>query len=327
MRRREFVAALGGVSLAPLAAQAQQSGRTPVVVVWFGGLADDPAVQSRRIVFRDALQEMGWVDGRTIRLEHRSTIGADQNRAVAAELDGLKPDVIVTGTAPVLAAAYRQTKTIPIVFMQVTDPVSDGFVASLARPGGNVTGFTIFEHSFAGKWLEMLKEVVPTMTRVAVMQNPDHPAWNAYVRAIRDVALGMGIEVTPTPASGPAEVEAALAAFGRTPNGGVILLPSALVTANRGLIAAATLRHRLPSIYVVRDYPASGGLMSYGIDGIEQFRQAASYVNRILKGAKSADLPVQASSKFEMVINLKTAKTLGITVPATMLGRADEVIE
>ena len=327
MRRREFLGALGSAAAWPVVARAQQSGLTPLVVVWFGGLADDPAIQSRRNVFRDALHELGWIDGHNIRLEHRSTIGADQNRAVAAELAVLKPDAIVTGTAPVLAAAYRQTKTIPIVFMQVTDPVSDGFVASLARPGGNVTGFTIFEHSFAGKWLEMLKEVVPTLMRVAVMQNPDHPAWNAYVRAIRDVASGMGIEVTPTPASGPAEVEAALAAFGQMPNGGVILLPSALVTTNRSLIAAATLRHRLPSIYVVRDYPASGGLMSYGIDGTEQFRQAASYVNRILKGAKPAELPVQASSKFEMVINLKTANALGITVPPTMLGRADEVIE
>ena len=205
---------------------------------------------------------------------------------MAAELAALGPDVIVTGTAPVLAAAHGRTKTIPIVFMQVTDPVSDGFVASLARPGGNVTGFTIFEHSFAGKWVEMLKEVVPTMTRVAVMQNPDHPAWNAYVRAIREVAPGMGLEVTPAPARRPDEIEAALAAFAQTPNGGVILLPSPLVTTNRELIAASTLRHRLPSIYVVRIYPASGGLMSYGLDSSAQIREAADYVNRILKGAK-----------------------------------------
>jgi putative ABC transport system substrate-binding protein len=223
--------------------------------------------------------------------------------------------------------AHRQTKTIPIVFMQVTDPVSDGFVASLSRPGGNVTGFTIFEHSFAGKWLEMLKEVVPTMTRVAVVQNPDHPAWNAYVRAIQQVASGMNVEVTPTPASGPAELEAGLAAFGRTPNGGVILLPSPVVTTNRDLIAATALRHRQPSIYVVRAYPESGGLMSYGVDTADLIRGVAGYVDRILKGAKPGELPVQAASKFEMVFNLKTAKALGITVPATMLGRADDVIE
>jgi len=250
-----------------------------------------------------------------------------QSRAVAAEIATMGPDVIVAATAPVLAAAHRQTKTVPIVFMQVTDPVSDGFVASLSRPGGNVTGFTIFEHSFAGKWLEMLKEVVPAMTRVAVVQNPDHPAWNAYVRAIQQVASGINVEVVPAPANGPAELEAALAAFGQTPNGGVILLPSPLVTTNRNLIAATTLRHRLPSIYIVRAYPESGGLMSYGIDTTELIRGVAGYVNRILRGAKPGDLPVQAASKFEMVFNLKSAKALGITVPATMLGRADEVIE
>jgi len=299
----------------------------PRVLVWMGGSADDPEVQLRHRLARDRLRELSWIDGRSIRFEHRSTIGTDQNSAVAAELAALKPDVIVTGTAPVLAAAYRQTKTIPIVFTQVTDPVSDGFVASLARPGGNVTGFTIFEHSFAGKWLEMLKEVVPTMTRVAVMQNPDHPAWNAYVRAIRDIASNMSVEVTPAPATGRADIEEALAAFGRPPNGGLILLPSPLVTVNRELIAAQALRHRLPSIYVVRAYPQSGGLMSYGVERGAQMSEAAGYVDRILKGAKPGDLPVQSSSKFEMVFNLKTAKALGITVPATMLGRADEVIE
>jgi putative ABC transport system substrate-binding protein len=273
------------------------------------------------------MYELGWIDGRTVRLEYRATADAEQHRTMATELAALSPDVIVTGSAPVLAAAYRQTKSIPIVFMQVTDPVSDGFVASLARPGGNVTGFTIFEHSFAGKWLEMLKEVVPTMTRVAVVQNPDHPAWNAYVRAVREVASRMNVEVTPMPASSAAEVEIGLAAFGRTPNGGVILLPSPLVTTNRDMIAALALQQRLPSIYVTREYPESGGLMSYGIENSEPFRQAPSYVNRILKGAKPGDLPVQAATSFKMVINLKTAKALGISVPATMLGRADDVIE
>jgi len=273
------------------------------------------------------LRELGWIDGRNVRLEYRSSMNAEQNRAVVAEIAALSPSVILTGTAPVLAAAHRQTKTVPIVFIQVTDPVSDGFVESLARPGGNVTGFTIFEHSFAGKWLEMLKEVVPAMTRVAVMQNPDHPAWNAYLNAIREVASRMGVEVTPAPARNADEVEAALAAFGQQPNGGVILLPSPLVTTNRALIAASTLRFHLPSIYVVRLYPASGGLMSYGIDTFDQVRQAANYVDRILKGAKPGELPVQAAGKFEMAFNLKTAKALGITIPATMLGRADEVIE
>jgi putative ABC transport system substrate-binding protein len=219
MRRREFLRVIGGVAAWPVAAHAQQRGRMPLVLVWLGGRDDDPETQRRHNVFRDAMYELGWIDGRTVRLEYRATADAEQHRTMATELAALSPDVIVTGSAPVLAAAYRQTKSIPIVFMQVTDPVSDGFVASLARPGGNVTGFTIFEHSFAGKWLEMLKEVVPTMTRVAVVQNPDHLAWNAYVRAVREVASRMNVEVTPMPASSAAEVEIGLAAFGRTPNG------------------------------------------------------------------------------------------------------------
>jgi len=325
MRRREFLCALGGTAAWPLTAYGQ--GRAPLVLVWFGGSAGDPETQRRHDIVRDALRELGWIDGHNVRLEYRSSMKAEQNRAVVAEIAALSPSVILTGTAPVLAAAHRQTKTVPIVFIQVTDPVSDGFVESLARPGGNVTGFTIFEHSFAGKWLEMLKEVVPAMTRVAVMQNPDHPAWNAYLNAIREVASRMGVEVTPAPARNADEVEAALAAFGQQPNGGVILLPSPLVTTNRALIAASTLRFHLPSIYVVRLYPASGGLMSYGIDTFDQVRQAANYVDRILKGAKPGELPVQAAGKFEMAFNLKTAKALGITIPATMLGRADEVIE
>jgi len=325
MRRREFLCGVGGLAAWPMTMHAQA--RAPLILVWLGGSADDPEIQRRHRIVQDALRELGWVDGRNARIEHRSSMNAEQNRAVAAEIDTLAPSVILTGTAPVLAAAHRQTKTVPIVFHQVTDPVSDGFVASLARPGGNVTGFTIFEHSFAGKWLEMLKEVVPAMSRVAVTQNRDHPAWGAYVNAIREVASGMGVEVTPAPASNSTELEAALVAFGQQPNGGVILLPSPLVTTNRELIANLTLRLRLPSIYVVRLYPASGGLMSYGVDSFEHARQTASYVDRILKGAKPGEMPVQAAGKFEMVFNLKTAKALGITVPATMLGRADEVIE
>ena len=206
---------------------------------------------------------------------------AEDTRAAAIELAALNPDVILTTGAPILAALHRQTKSIPIVFTMVTDPVSDGFVASFARPGGNITGFTIFEHSFAGKWLEMLKEVVPGMSRVAIMQNPDHPAWGAYLRAIGAIAQSLGVEVTPAPVNNLAEIEAVLAAFAQAPNGGLVILPSPVGTIHRVEIASAALRYRLPSIYSQRIYAASGGLMSYGIDLVETYRQAATYVDRI----------------------------------------------
>jgi putative ABC transport system substrate-binding protein len=331
MRRRDFLGVVGGTAAAwPLAAPAQQAGRARHIVIWLGGVATDPVGQQNVAVFRDTMRGLGWIDGRDVRIEVRwiaASFGAEEMRAAAVELATLRPDVIVTTGAPLLGALHRQTKTIAIVFTLVTDPVGDGFVASLARPGGNITGFTIFEHSFAGKWLEMLKEVVPSMTRVAVMQNTGHPAWSTYLRAIGAIASGMGVEMTPAPVSNPAEIEAALAAFARAPNGGLVILPSPLVTLHREMIAGAALRHRLPSIYLARLYAASGGLMTYGPLISEPYRQAATYVDRILRGARPAELPVQAASKFEMVFNLKTAKALGITVPATMLGRADEVIE
>jgi putative ABC transport system substrate-binding protein len=328
MRRREFIALLGGTASGwPLTTSAQET-RMPRVVAWIGTNRNDPTFQSRAAVFRSELRKYGWVDGRNARIDIRWSANTTEDiRAAAAEFAALTPDVIVVAGAPLLAAIHHETKRIPIVFVLVTDPVKDGFVSSLAHPGGNVTGFTIFEHSFAGKWLEMLKEVVPTMTRVAVMQNPDHPAWKGYLGAITSVAKGMGVEVQPSPVSGPAEIRSALETFARAPNGGLVLLPSLMVTQNRELIASTAMRLRLPSIYLSRVYPASGGLMSYGFVGTEPFRQAASYVDHILKGAKPGDLPVQAASKFEMVFNLKTAKVLGITVPPTMLGRADEVIE
>jgi putative ABC transport system substrate-binding protein len=300
----------------------------PRVIAWIGTNRNDPEFQLRAGVFRDTMRELGWTDGRNARIDLRwSSNSPEDIRAAAAEFASLNPDVIVVAGAPLLAAVHAQTRTIPIVFVLVTDPVKDGFVASLARPGGNITGFTIFEHTFAGKWLEMLKEVVPNMARVAVMQNPDHPAWNGYLQAITTIAKGMNVEVTPAPVNGPAEIEAALTAFARQQNGGLVLLPSLMVTQNRDLIAKTALRLRLPSIYIARAYTASRGLMSYGFVGTEPFRQAATYADRILKGGKPAELPVQSTSKFEMTVNQKTAQALGITVPATMLGRADEVIE
>jgi putative tryptophan/tyrosine transport system substrate-binding protein len=330
MRRRDFITLFGSGAVAwPFVASAQQDGRIRHVAVWIGGSGNDPTSQQRGATFRDAMRGLGWTEGRNIKIDVRfpTTNAAEETRAAAAELAALNPDVIVTTGAPILGALHRVTKAVPIVFTLVTDPVTDGFVASLARPGGNITGFTIFEHSFAGKWLEMLKEVVPGITRVAVLQNPDHPAWNAYLRAVGTVASGMRVEVTAAPVNTTAEIQAAIDAFARVPNGGLVLLPSPVATAHREVIASAALRHGLPSIYLARIYPVSGGLMSYGIDLNEPYRQAAAYVDRILKGARPGELPVQAASKFEMVINLKTAKALGITVPPTVLGRADEVIE
>jgi putative tryptophan/tyrosine transport system substrate-binding protein len=330
IRRREFITLVGGATVAwPMAARAQQAERVRRVMVWIGGSSNDTSSQQRDVTFRDTMRGLGWINGRNIKIEVRfpTTNTVEENRAAAAEFVALNPDAIVTTGAPILGALHRVTKTVPIVFTLVTDPVTDGFVASLARPGGNITGFTIFEHSFAGKWLEMLKEVVPGITRVAVMQNSDHPAWNAYLRAIGTVASGMGVDVTAAPVNSPTEIQATIEAFARVPNGGLVLLPSPVVTTHREAIASAALRHGLPSIYLSRMYAVSGGLMSYGIDVSEPYRQAAAYVDRILKGAKPGELPVQAASKFEMVINLKTAKALGITVPPTMLGRADEVIE
>ena len=330
IRRREFMTLLGGAAAAwPMAARAQQAERVRRVMVWIGGSSNDTSSQQRDVTFRDTMRGLGWIDGRNIKIEVRfpTTNTVDENRAAAAEFVALNPDAIVTTGAPILGALHRVTKTVPIVFTLVTDPVSDGFVASLARPGGNITGFTIFEHAFAGKWLEMLKEVVPGIIRVAVLQNPDHPAWNSYLRAIGAVASGMGVEVTAAPVNTAADIQAAIPAFALVPNGGLILLPSPVATAHRELIASVALRRGLPSIYLSRIYPMSGGLMSYGINLIEPYRQAAVYVDRILKGEKPADLPVQAPTKYELVINLKTAKALGLDIPPSLLARADEVIE
>jgi putative ABC transport system substrate-binding protein len=329
MKRREFITLIGGAAAAwPVAARGQQSGGTRRIAVWVGGAETDAQAQRRATALREALRELGWIEGRNIAIEyHWAIMEGEQVRAETVELVARNPDVIVTTGAPTLAAAHKVTRTIPIVFVLVTDPVSDGFVASLANPGGNITGFTIFEHSFAGKWLEMLKEAAPAMTRVAVMQNPDHPAWEGYLRAINAVAPALGVEVTPAPVQNAAEIERALEAFAIIPNGALILLPGGLAVNHRELVADLAKRYRLPSIYSLRIFPTSGGLMSYGVVLTEPYRQAATYVDRILKGAKPADLPVQASAVFELVINLKTAKALGLDIPPTLLARADEVIE
>ena len=330
MRRREVIALFAAASLVrwPSIAGAQARDHLPRIAVWVGGAEADAQAQQRANAFRETLRALGWIQDRNVTIEyHWAILDGEQIRTETSDLVSRNPAVIVTTGAPALAAAQKATQNIPIVFVLVTDPVSDGFVASLANPGGNITGFTIFEHSFASKWLEMLKEAAPGLTRVAVMQNPDHPAWNAYLRAISRAATNLGVEVTPAPVQNVVDIEHAMETFARIPNGGLILLPSGVATNHRDLIADRAMRYRLPSIYSLRFFAASGGLMSYGVVLAEPYRQAATYVDRILRGAHPANLPVQASAKFELIINLKTAKALGLDVPPTLLARADEVIE
>jgi putative tryptophan/tyrosine transport system substrate-binding protein len=332
MKRREFTTLLGGAAVGPsmlwpLTARAQQPDRVRRIGFWVGEV--DSAIAQRRVAaFQQGLRELGWLEGRNIHIECRwEILGADRIRSDAADLVALNLEVIVTTGAPSLAALLQITRSIPIVFTFVTDPVKDGFVASLSHPGGNVTGFTIFEHTIAGKWLEMLKEAAPNVTRVAVMQNPEHPAWTAYLNAIGTVAPAVGVQVTPAPVHDAADIERAIDAFAREPNGGLIVLPSGIAVNYRELITGTTQRYRLPSIYPERSFTESGGLISYGVVLSDTYRQTATYVDLILKGTKPSELPVQASTKFELLINLKTAKTLGIEVPPTLLVRADEVIE
>ena len=326
--RREFNKLLGGAVAWPLVARAEPADRMRRIGVLMGVAENDPEGQAGVAAFQQGLADLNWADGRNVRIEYRWAAGdVDRIRAYTRELVALAPDVLVGNGTPALRALRDATHSIPIVFVLVNDPVGQGFIANLARPGGNITGFTIFEHAFAGKWLEMLKEVVPGIIRVAVLQNPDHPAWNSYLRAIGAVASGMGVEVTAAPVNTAADIQAAIPAFALVPNGGLILLPSPVATAHRELIASVALRRGLPSIYLSRIYPMSGGLMSYGINLIEPYRQAAVYVDRILRGEKPADLPVQAPTKYELVVNVRTAKALGLEIPPSLLARADEVIE
>ena len=330
MRRREFVILLGGGAAAawPLAARAQQSNRLRVVGVLLAMAPDDPEAQLRIKAFEAGLQELGWTEGRNLRLEYRWAGGdAALLRKQATELVGLAPDLILATSTPVLAA-LRQEKTLPIVFVQVTDPIGGGFVPNLARPGGSLTGFTSFEFTIGSKWLEALKHVAPAVTRVALIFNPDTaPFAHLFWQPVEAAAPSFDIEPMQAPVRDVGEIERTIAAFARNANGGLMVLPDVSTTNHRDLIIALAARHRLPAVYPYRFFAASGGLMSYGSDLADVHRRAASYVDRILKGAVPGDLPVQAPTKFEFVINLKTAKALGLTVPPRWLGRADEVIE
>jgi ABC-type uncharacterized transport system substrate-binding protein len=328
MRRREFIAVIGG-GLAgwPLAARAQQAERMRRVAVLMPYAENDSETSPRVTALRQGLLELGWTEGRDVRLEHRwSASDADSMRKLARELVDF--DVILTDTTPVTAAALRETRTIPVVFVQVGDPVGSGFVVSFPRPGGNATGFNNVPVTMASKWLELLMEIMPRTVRVMFLFNPPTaPYAQSFFEPFKAAASSIGVEAVASPVHDPAEIESVIAAFAREPRSGLVVLPSTFMLAKRDLIIALAARYRFPAVYPFRYFAESGGLMSYGNVAADAYRQAAAYVDRILRGTKPADLPVQAPIKFELVINLKTAKALGIDVPPTLLGRADEVIE
>ena len=328
MRRREFITLVGGAAAWPLAARAQQRQRMRRVGVFTPGTADDPEHKTRDAAFLQGLGELGWIVGRNLRIDYRWGAGDyERFRAMAAELIELNPDVILAQGSSTVTALQKTSGTVPIVFANVTDPVGSSLVATMARPGGNATGFVTTEFGFSAKWLELLKELAPRVTRVAVLRSSAVASQIALFGGIQSVAPALGVELRPIDTRDAGEIERAVAAFAGEPNGGLIAASGSGVLLHRELIVALAARYRLPAVYAYRSHVVSGGLASYGPDSIDQFRRAAQYVDRILKGERPADLPVQAPTKYELVINLKTAKVLGIEMPASVLARADEVIE
>jgi putative tryptophan/tyrosine transport system substrate-binding protein len=328
MRRREFLGALGGAAAWPLAARAQERERLRRIGVILPAVADDPVWQARLGAFLQALALLGWTIGRNVHIDTRwATSNAADIRRHAAEMAALAPDIILAGGTSALEPLLQATRTVPIVFTLGNDPVGSGSVDSLARPGGNATGFMSFEFSMAGKWLELLKEIAPSVTRVAVLRDTSQAFATSQFATIQAMAPSLRVEVTPINMRNAAEIEQSVESFARSPDGGLIPASSAAALRHRDLIITLAARHKLPAVYWDRFFVATGGLTSYGPDLVDQFRQAAGYVDRVLKGEKPADLPVQAPTKYELVINLKTAKALGLDVPPTLLARADEVIE
>jgi putative ABC transport system substrate-binding protein len=327
--RREFITLLGGAAAAwPLAARAQQAEQMRRIGVLIGAIETDPESQARIVAFKEGLQALGWTDGRNVHIDYRfSSADLDLTRKSAAELVGLTPDVILANSPLVLRALRQQTSTIPIVFALVVDPVGEGFINSLAQPGGNITGFTSLEYPMSGKWLEVLKEIAPSVRRVSAINQAENVTGAGYLRALESAALTMGVQLIAAHVRDAAEIERAIAATASQSNGGLIILPSPLALVNREMIVKLAAQHRLPAVYPFRYFIASGGLMSYGVDTVEVFRRSALYIDRILKGEKPAALPVQQPTKFELVVNLKTAKALGLDVPWFLQQRADEVIE
>jgi ABC-type uncharacterized transport system substrate-binding protein len=330
IKRRKFLATLlGGTAFAwPLAARAQQRERMRRIGVLMNLAADDAVAQARLAAFLQRLQQLGWTDGGNVRIDYRWAAGdAARFQRYAEELLALAPDVILASASPSVQALQRATRSVPIVFANVSDPVASGFVQSLARPGGNITGFMQFEFDLSGKWLELLKQVAPDVTRATVLRDPQVGTGTTQFAVIQAMAPLLRVEVNPVNVRDPSEIRRAIEAFTRSPNGGLIVTASALAVRHRDLIVMLAARHRLPAVYPFRDFVTAGGLISYGIDQNDNYERAAAYVDRILKGEKPADLPVQAPTKYLLTINLKTAKALGLEVPPMLLARADEVIE
>jgi putative ABC transport system substrate-binding protein len=328
VRRREFIKVIGGAAATwPVAAGAQQAERMRRIGALTGLAESDPIVQPMVAAFEGALAKLGWTRGSNVVIEYRWGGDADKMRRQAAELAALTPDVIFVAGGLGVERLLQATRTVPIVFAVVPDPLGSGFVESLSRPGGNVTGFMMFEYSLSGKWLELLKEIAPDVTRAAVLRDPTITAGTGQFAVIQSVAPSRGVEVIPINMRDAAEIERAVAAFARSSNGGLIVTAGAQVIVSRKLILALAAKHKLPAVYPTRYFVTDGGLISYAADLIDQYRRSASYVDRILRGERPADMPVQAPTKYELVINLKTAKALGLTVPASVLARADEVIE
>ena len=329
MRRREFITLLGGVAVTwPIVARAQQRERARKVGVLLPASADDPEFQARVGAFLQGLQQSGWTIGRNVQIEmHWATANAAEIRRHAAELAALAPDVILAHGASAVGPLLQATRTVPVVFPIVADPVAAGFVDNLAQPGGNATGFMVNEYGLGGKWLELLKLIAPGVTRVAVLRDPTTPTGPATFGVIQSIAPSAGVEVIAVNVRNVSELELAIATFARASNGGLIVTGSSAASQHRKVIAALAAQHKLPTVCPERSFVVAGGLVAYGADYVDQYRQAAGYVDRILKGEKPADLPVQAPTKYELAINLKTAKVLGLDVPPSLLARADEVIE
>jgi len=325
LKRREFIALVGGATAWPFAARAQERVRR---IGMISGISDEVAMRERLAVFLPTLQRLGWIEGRNVQIEYRWGKGNSETlRRDALELAALAPDVIVATGGATMTYMLQATRTVPIVFVIVPDPVGSGFVKSLSRPGGNATGFMQFEYSLSGKWLELLKQITPSVTRAAILWDPSIPAGIGQFAVIQSVAPSLGVDVFPIEALDAGDIDRDVAEFAQTANGGLIVTANPSTVVHRELIAALAVRHKLPAVYSTRDFVVSGGLASYAADFLDQYRRAAEYVDRILKGEKPADLPVQAPTKYVLTINLKTARALGLEVPPTVLARADEVIE